>query len=64
MILKCLFKYKILRTTPYKINAYFLPIYENPCGFSSCDLFAKLVAQPRNETIAKHVVKHLRNEFS
>lgn len=38
-----------------------MPNYENPRGFSIRFVFAKLVAQTRNEIIHKHVVCKLKN---
>ena len=47
-----------LRTTPYKINCYFLLIYESPRGLSICDLFTNFSAETRNEIIHKHVTNN------
>ncbi len=38
-----------------KLIAWYEPTYENPRGFSIPFVFAKLVAETRNEIIHKHV---------
>ena len=41
--------------------AWFSPTYENPRGFSIRFVFAKLVAETRNEIIHKHVAHNSGN---
>jgi hypothetical protein len=56
-------RYLIKNATQHRIKliAWRLPTYENLRRFSIRFVFAKLVAETRNEIIHKHVSIHLKN---